>query len=289
MAVVAPQAVEELSFENILASKKAKLQELLPVLYKDLQDSDPAISLLEVSSYSEGFLRERINKALLACMLDYSSGSDLDNLGLLYGIERKLISQEDTSIVPVTEAVYESDDALRERIKQAPSGFSVAGPKNAYIHYGLLADEKVKDVNAISEEPMEVKVAVLSYDGNGQASAELLEKVNTFLNADNVRPIGDLVTVQTAEVLGYQVEVEIVFKDESDLDKQASLTQIEQNLSTYTQEKHKISSLVALSGIYAACFVEGVKDVVIVSPTTNVEASALQAPYCTNISVIEEV
>ncbi len=86
---VAPQAVEELSFESILASKKAKLQELLPVLYKDLQDSDPAIALLEVSSYSEGFLRERINKALHACMLDLASGSDLDNLGLLYGIESR--------------------------------------------------------------------------------------------------------------------------------------------------------------------------------------------------------
>ncbi|MDR2008089.1 MAG: hypothetical protein LBQ34_03850 [Alphaproteobacteria bacterium] len=100
-----PKTVEELSFETILNNKKAKLQEKLPETYNNLIPSDPAIALLEVSSYTEGMLRNRLNNTLLAVMLDYAADADLDNLGRLYGIERKLIHPADNTTTPPTPAV----------------------------------------------------------------------------------------------------------------------------------------------------------------------------------------
>ena len=120
-----PKAIEELNFQEILSHKKSLLQKALPDVYQNLNNSDPAIALLEVSSYTEGLLRNRINNSILSVMLYYATGTDLDNLGRLYDITRKLIKAEDNTVNPPIDAIYESDIELRTRIIEAPKGFSV--------------------------------------------------------------------------------------------------------------------------------------------------------------------
>ncbi len=284
---ILPKAVEELSFSEILDRKKAKLKEIIPTIANQLVDSDPAIALLEESSYTEGLLRNRINNSINAVMLDYASGSDLENLGKLYGIERKLIQEEDNSTVPPKSAMYEADEELRRRIMEAPKGFSVAGPKASYIYFGKLADSKIKDISAVSNTPMQVDITVLSYDGNGEATAELIRKVYEKLNAQDIRPMGDYVIVTGVAIVDFSIELQIVFKQGNVVDKEAIIEEIKSNLQSYVNSEHRLEGFISQAGIYSNSFVEHVEDVIIISPVANIKCTPAQAPYCSEIKIEE--
>lgn len=279
-----PKAVEELSFQAILDRKKAKLRQLAPTIANQLVDSDPAIALLEESTYTEGLLRNKQNQNLLAVMVQYASGSDLDNLGLLYNVTRKLIQEEDNSIIPPTPAIWENDENLRKRILEAPQGFSVAGPESAYIYYGKLADAKVKDISSRSPEPCNISIAVLSYDGDGTASEELVQKVANQLNDEEIRPLGDRVTVRSAEIINFEVKLKLEIENTPNIPM--IIEEVKNNIQNYVNSQHKLVGVMAISGIYASCHaIEGVKRVILESPSADIETQDYQAPYCTNIEV----
>ena len=82
----APQVVEALDYETILADLIASQRLLLP----DFQplESEPATKLLQIVAYREILLRQRINDAARAVMPAYAMGSDLDNLAALLGVTR---------------------------------------------------------------------------------------------------------------------------------------------------------------------------------------------------------
>lgn len=281
-----PAIVETLSFEQILANKKAKLMELDQEDAVNLTDSDPAIKLLQVSSYVEGWIRNRINNCVLACTIQYATGSDLDNLAILYGITRKLIKEKDNNTIPPTPAFYESDEDLRKRVLEAPKGFSVAGPRSSYIYHGKLASNKVKDISAESPAPGEVVITVLSYDGEGTPDDQTITDVSNKLNDDEVRPLGDRVTVNKADIIEFNVELNLVLNDPNNPDSQNIINGIKQNIQGYVESVHLLGGEVAKSGIYAVSHLANiVKEVDLISPSDNIKATTAQAPYCTNITI----
>jgi phage-related baseplate assembly protein len=176
---------------------------------------------------------------------------------------------------------------LRARIIEAPKGFSVAGPRSAYVYYGKLADNKVKDISATSEKPMEVEISVLSYDGNGEANAELIEKVYQKLNAEDFRPMGDLISVHSCEIIEFAIDLRVIFKASNVVDKQSIIAEIKSNLQDYVDAEHRIGGVIALSGIYAKSYIDFVEEIIILSPAENIKCSLHQAPYCTDINVEE--
>jgi phage-related baseplate assembly protein len=56
-----------------------------------------------------------------------------------------------------------------------------------------------------------VVVSVLSTEGDGTASAELLATVDKALSADDKRPVADRLTVQAAEIVNYQINALLYF------------------------------------------------------------------------------
>ncbi len=80
----APDVVEELDFETILAERKATLISLYPEEGQDAVartlalESEPIVKLLQENAYREVIWRQRVNEAARAVMLAYASGSDLD-------------------------------------------------------------------------------------------------------------------------------------------------------------------------------------------------------------------
>ncbi|ECX5512079.1 baseplate assembly protein, partial [Salmonella enterica subsp. enterica serovar Typhimurium] len=70
---------------------------------------------------------------------------------------------------------------------------------------GRSADGRVGDISVISPSPACVTISVLSRENNGVASEELLAIVRNALNAEDVRPVADRVTVQSAEIVNYQI------------------------------------------------------------------------------------
>jgi phage-related baseplate assembly protein len=263
----APDVIETLDFENLLSDYINDFVARNPN-YSTLLESDPAIILMQVVAYREMLLRARINEAAKANMLAYATKGDLDNLAAFFGVER---------------LIDETDERLRKRTQLALEGFSTAGPVGAYIFHSLSASNEVKSVSVKSPNPGEVLVTILSNIGDGTVSQELIDTVLAKLNEDDIRPLTDLVSVQGAEIINYQVEAVItVYSGPS-----SAVVETEANdaLQKFISDRHEIGRVIAISGIYDALHVDGVKKVELISPVADVETTNEQAPYCTNISI----
>ncbi len=284
-----PDVIETLDFEQIFTERKAALLDSLPEelrapVARVLQlESEPLTKLLEESAYRELLLRQRVNEAARACMVAYATGADLDQLGANNNVKRLVISQADNSVIPPLPAVYESDADFRERITEAFEGMSVAGPEKAYRFHSRSADGRVADVSVVSPEPACVTVSVLSREGDGTAPDDLLKIVDDALDDEDKRPVGDRVTVQSAEIIDYEIDAVLYFSPtpESELIEAAA----RERLALYVQEKRRIGRNINRSAISTALHVEGVDRVDVIIPAENVHISATQAAFCTSITV----
>ncbi|HGM6833139.1 TPA: baseplate J/gp47 family protein [Serratia marcescens] len=273
-----PQIIEPLDFETILVDVKAVMIAAFPA---DQQasvaaalslESEPLNVIAQAMAYRELLLRRRINEGAAACMLSHAEGTDLDNLAANLDTERLTITPEtDTS-----DAVMESDEALRLRAQSAFEGMSVAGPSAAYEYFARSASGKVADARATSPAPAEVVIAVLSTDGDGTASPELLAAVTAAVNDEEVRPLGDRVTVRSADIVDYSIDAELFLYPgpESEPIINAAMASLRGFLA---DNDKKIGRDVARSAISASLHVQGVQRVVLRSPATDLQISDTQA------------
>jgi phage-related baseplate assembly protein len=263
----APKVIEELSYEAIFQDILTDFLEKNPS-YSNLLESDPAMILLEVCAYRELLLRNRINEAAKATMLAYATGSDLENLAASLGVQK---------------LVGETDDQLRQRVQLAPEAFTNAGSIGAYTFHALSASSDIKSVSVKSPNPGEVLVTILSKTESGTASEELIDAVLEKLSEEDVRPLTDQVSVQSAEIINYSVEAVItVYSGPSSAVVEAEALAA---LDKFLDERHAIEKLVALSGIYDALHVDGVKKVQLISPTEDVVTTDEQAAYCNSKTI----
>ncbi|EAB3306785.1 baseplate assembly protein [Salmonella enterica subsp. enterica serovar Apapa] len=284
-----PVVVEPLEFETLFAQRKAAFIAMYPEdeqeeIARTLElESEPITMLLEENCYRELLLRQRVNEAARAVMLAYSTDSDLDNLAVNFNVERLTIQEEDDSVTPPIEAVMESDADLRTRTQQAFEGLSVAGPTAAYEFWGRSADGRVADISAVSPTPACVTISVLSREGDGTASDDLLSVVAAALNDEEVRPVADRVTVQSAEIVPYQIDATLYIYPgpEAEPVRQAS----EQQLQAYIAAQNRLGRDIRLSAIYAALHVEGVQRVELAQPVADIVLSDYQASHCTEYTI----
>ncbi|MEJ8325354.1 baseplate assembly protein [Kosakonia sacchari] len=285
----APDVVEELDYEAILNDRKATLISLFPTdeqeaLARTLAlESEPLTKFLQENAYREVMWRSRVNEAARAVMLAYAAGKDLDVMAANSNTARLVVSPADDSTIPPTPAVMESDKDLRLRAQQAFEGLSVAGPEGAYEYHGRSADGRVADISVISPNPAYITISVLSREGDGRASDELIAIVDKALNAEDVRPVGDRVTVQSAEIVPYQINATLYFYPgpESEPIRQAA----EQQLKAYINAQRRLGRDIRQSAIYAALHVEGVQRVELSAPQSDLVLAKNQASYCTAWSI----
>jgi len=292
----APNVVEALDFEAILATRKAHLVSLLPEAERAAVtallalESEPATKLLEENAYQETILRNRVNEAGKAVMLAFALDGDLDQLGANVNVARLVITPANPTALPPVAAVMEDNDAYRLRIQEAPDGLSVAGPKASYEFHARSADGQVKDASATSPAPASVTVTVLANNATGIASAELLATVARALNAEDVRPLGDRLTVQAAQVIDYQIEATLFIGVGPEVP--ILLDAARANAVRVSQPRRPLGHSIYRSACSAAVHVEGVRKVVLTSPATDIELDATQAARCTaihlNVVVLDE-
>ncbi|MBN5375599.1 baseplate J/gp47 family protein [Serratia marcescens] len=273
-----PQIIEPLDFETILVDVKAVMIAAFPadqhasVAAALSLESEPLNVIAQAMAYRELLLRRRINEGAAACMLSHAEGTDLDNLAANLDTERLTITPE----TDTADAVMESDEALRLRAQSAFEGMSVAGPSAAYEYFARSASGKVADARATSPAPAEVVIAILSTDGDGTASPELLAAVTAAVNDEEVRPLGDRVTVRSADIVDYSIDAELFLYPgpESEPIINAAMASLRGFLA---DNDKKIGRDVARSAISASLHVQGVQRVVLRLPSTDLQISDTQA------------
>ncbi len=285
----APDIIETLDFEVLYAERKAQFVSLYPeadqaAIAATLElESEPLARLMQLSAYTELLLRARINDAARAVLLPTATGTDLDNLAAGRNIARLTITAEDLTVTPPVAAVMEDDASLRRRVQLAPEGYTTAGSEGSYIFHALSASGQVLDADASSPAPGEVVVSVLSREGDGTASADMLSAVRTALSAENVRPLTDRVTVQSAEILPSLIRARLTFF--SGPDQNVVLARANAAAVAYAEAQHRLNRDITLDGLYAALRQEGVQKVTLDAPLADLVVSRHQAPYCTAIEI----
>lgn len=275
-----PPVIEVVDYETLLAEMLATLRQYDPQ-FSALVESDPAYKILEVCAYYRMLDRQRVNDAARAVMLAYAQGGDLDQLGANMGVARLMLSpgDPDRSIPPT----MESDEDFRRRIQIAPEGFSVAGPEGAYVFHGLSADPRVLDVSAASPSPGDVVVTVLSREGDGTASPEVLAAVEAALTAESVRPMTDHVIVQSATIKPYTISAEIFTF--AGPDSSVVMAEAQARIERFVVEQHRLGRNIQRSAIFAALHAEGVQNVILSQPSASIDVDRDEAAYCTGITI----
>lgn len=249
--------------------------------YLDLP-SDPATRLVEADAYRELLLHHRVNQVAKDLLIAYATGANLDHLAANYGVSRLVISQT----VGSSATLLESDVALRKRTLLAIENYARGGSMGWYLFNTLSASGLVKDAAVISPNPCEIVISVLSQEGDGTATPELLATVENYIHSRYTRVLGDLVTVQSAEVLHYNLAADVVYYPGP---SSASVkTAIETAWLKYRSQSERIGHGVHRSAIDAALHQPGVYRATIQSPTElPVAVGAMQAPYCDAFTLTE--
>ncbi|HFO4746007.1 TPA: baseplate J/gp47 family protein, partial [Escherichia coli] len=78
-------------------------------------------------------------------------------------------------------------------------------------YFARSASGLVADARATSPSPATVIVSILSTEGDGTASPELIATVSRALNDETVRPLADRLTVQSATIVSYDIEAVLYF------------------------------------------------------------------------------
>lgn len=282
----APQVVEELDFETIYAERKAAFLALYPQAAEVLElESEPLTRLLQENAYREMVWRQRVNEAAKSVMLAFARNGDLDQVAANLYEQRLVIDPGDPTANPPRPPVLESDDDFRMRAQSAFEGLSVAGPRAAYVYHARRADGRIADVTAESPAPCEALITVLSHEDGGIASPELLAIVEAALTADDVRPLGDRVTVQTADIVDYTVEAVLYLPPGPEAGP--VLAEAEARLRAYTATP-KLGRSVWRSALIAQLHAAGVSRVALTAPAADIVLDATQAARCTGITLTTE-
>ncbi|WET08625.1 baseplate J/gp47 family protein [Pseudomonas sp. D3] len=282
-ALPAPEVLEPLDFEEVYDEGLSAFRAYMGDNWNAALESDPVSKLLEVGAYNKVGNRARVNDACKALLLAHAIKGDLDQLGANVNLPRLVIQAENLLAVPPMAEVLEDDDPYRERIQLAYEGLTTAGPRNSYILHARNASGLVRDATAESPSPASVTVTVLSTEGDGTPTPELLATVATALNDEDVRPLGDRVKVQGAQILKYRIDA-ILHMNSAGPEGDAALAEAKARLSKWINPRKRLGIEVARSAVDAQVHVAGVSRVelpgwVDLSPTK------AQAAYCTGYDV----
>jgi len=278
-----PQIIEQPDFEAIFSARKARLIELAPHLAPALElESEPLVQFLQAESYRELIVRAAVQDAGKGNLLAFAEGAVLDHLAAFYGVARQVIQEADASVSPPIEEIIESNDRLRSRVQLAPEGFTTAGSLGSYTYWALSSSPFVKDVAILeTATPGEVRIVVLSTQGDGVPDAALLSQVNA--NTESRRPLTDHVLIEAAGVESYNVTATLTLYDgpDAELVRAASVAAVQ----AFVDEHHRLGRDITIAGLHAALYREGVQNVHIASPVATLVIAEDTAAQCAQINV----
>lgn len=257
----APDVIEELDFEAILAAASADLVARFPAIAGVIGlESEPARKLLEVASFREMLTRARINDAARANLLAFAGGGDLDQLAAFYG---------------VTRLSGESDVRLRSRVILAIAGRSTGGTAARYRFVAMTASVDVKDaiVYQSGVSPV-VNVAVLSYAETGIPSPAVLAAVEAAMNARDVRMVNDTIVVRSAVTQTVAVTADVWLLPFAEF---SSFDGLEAALRAAFAEEAGLGFDLTRAWLTARLMQPGVQRVEIIAPAADVPAEGFNA------------
>jgi phage-related baseplate assembly protein len=270
-----PGVIQEIDYETrlqVFVDKLLEEMQAVGIAYDTAGlETDPAKILLEVGTYADTMLRQRINEAARANLLAFAYGVDLDHLAAFYDVVRLF---------------GESDERLRARIILAIQGRSTGGTEPRYKFVALTSDVRVSDaaIYTVGRDPT-IRVAIFSTEDNGVASQALLTAVDTALQKAEVRMVNDRIVVAGAVKQVVNIVANVWLLPGS---APSVATGLEAVLRAAWDDVDTLGFDLTRSWLIAKLMQPGVQRVEIVAPVTDIsvpfnEAAALGTVTITNM------
>ncbi|MFN3014449.1 baseplate J/gp47 family protein [Vibrio coralliilyticus] len=321
MTTSTPQAFQVPDFEETLASyinfavehcagqdkkKAALLRESLENDGELLAQVTQALTLKYISD-----VREK-NYWALQMFRKYVTESEMvDLLALQYRLKRQTLVKEDTSVHPPKPAVMESNEDLLMRFDMAPFQFHTTGTRMGYRFHALTLDERpkitieseenvvtvrykfptdvvsnpVKDAQPRMVEPNSGKVAnaILSRETpTGEPSQELLNRVEAYLNRDDIAQESDEISVKAPKFKDYSIHV--IARTGADPNNDFTQEQGIAIANAFAESKFRLDTDVETDELAHKFYEQGVRPI-IVKPTQDIVCEWDEVPRCTGVVV----
>lgn len=280
-----PEILKDLDFEVLLKEIRDDFLERHPQAAETLDlESEPVTKLLETAAYRTMINRQEFQEDARSLLLAYATGKALDHIGVTYYHTKRLeLQPAQPEADPPLEAVMESDEDYKRRCQLAMDAPSTAGSEYGYEYHALSAHEDVKDAKAKNQYAGIVRVSVLSRNGTGAASSELISTVKSALSAERTRPLNDQVDVRSAEIINYIVAASLQLREGPD--PEVVRNAAEKAAQQYATERHALGETVVVDKLKSVMYVQGVERVILASPSQDIVCDKTQAPYCSALEV----
>ncbi|PZR37177.1 hypothetical protein [Caulobacter segnis] len=292
-----PRAVRSLDYETLLERRRVRLKAELAA--RDIPfdaariDSEPAMALQQVDAYRELLGLAQVNAGVLATMLAWAVGTDLDNCALR---------------LPLLRMDGESDERFRWRCLLIPESWG-AGKLAGYLLAALTAHPDVADAGVwvdrtdprqpiiriapivsvasgwvdASDPAVPIKRLRPASDADGTPSDDVLEAVRILANRDDVAAASDVISVRPPRILPYQIS--LVTEHLRGPDPAALRTLSAEGCAAMADARRSPGRDVPLAAIIAAGQVPAAENVQLLSPTAPILASEGDLAVCTAIDV----
>lgn len=180
----------------------------------------------------------------------------------------------------------EEDEAYAERIRLAPSSFSVAGPHGAYEYHTLKFSSSIvhASIYGLPEHPGNVYIHPL-LEGGKLPEQAFLDQLKAYLSDENLRPLTDNLIVTAPEAVDYTIKI-TWYLSTADLDKIQQITAaVKQAVNDYKEwQQSRIGRDLIPDELTRRVVEAGAKRLSIESPVFTTVSSS-QVAQCSNIEI----
>lgn len=268
-----PDIVEALDYETLYAARRARLIELYPEDQREAitatlaLESEPITKLLQESAYRELLLRQRINEAARANLIQYATGADLDQLAAFY----ELVRLPD-----------EPDERFRLRLQLAIAALAGNGTAQHYRGRALGASQDVVDAAVMQPRPGAVHVAVWLADGADEAA--VLALVDAALTDPARKVLGVVVTASVARRRVVDITARVRRTAAAPVDLAARLAA---EFAGVFNAAAALGAAIPRSWLIARLHVEGVAAVELLAPTADVALEPDEYPAAGAVVILD--
>ena len=164
----------------------------------------------------------------------------------------------------------ETDDAFRERIREAPESFSCAGAEGAYEFFTKKASALISSVKVVSPKPGDI-VGSPGLASGEIAKEEILKLVQNALTDKKVRPLTDNVSVKAPTAKNYSIDLQYYIDSDNAYYADTIKTRVDEAVTDYIKwQSAKVGRDIIPSELIRRVMEAGAKRVTVTSPTFTV-------------------
>lgn len=161
----------------------------------------------------------------------------------------------------------ETDESLKERVFEAPEGYSTTGPVGAYEYHVKNAMQGIEDVVVLSEKPGEVDIYFTTNNG-GIPNSAMIQKVEEYLNDKTIRPLTDKISVRVPEEAICDIDITYYIAASDKAAVSEIQTKVESAVAAYSiWQTEKIGRDINPSHLIKKVMDAGVKRITVKSPS----------------------